>query len=347
VRWIIGAYLALLAALPVAAQDGTLVFTTVERPPFSFREDGEITGFSVDLMRALAAELGAEVQFQMQPSFAGMLGAVEAGQVDGAIANISITGAREAVMDFSLPIFRSGLQIMVPADEAGGSLWSAILTRELGLAVRSALALLLALGMLMWLVEQRHHISEDSETVFPAFWYALTLVVSGGTPRDAPRTALGRLFGVLLVLSSLFILSFLIANITTAMTLRALGTQVQSVDDLDGRLVATTAGSTASAFLRGRDISHETFVDYTTLLYAFEDGELDAVFFDSPLLAYYVATDGRGTARLVERVFRPEDYGIALPQGSDLREPLNVALLNLQERGVYEDLYWRWFEGTR
>ncbi|MEO0391350.1 MAG: transporter substrate-binding domain-containing protein, partial [Pseudomonadota bacterium] len=133
----------------------------------------------------------------------------------------------------------------------------------------------------------------------------------------------------------------------TAMTLRALGTQVTNVDDLDGRLVATTAGSTASAFLRGRDISHETFVDYTTLLHAFEDGELDAVFFDTPLLAYYAATEGRGVGRVVERVFRPEDYGIALPQGSDLRERINVALLNVQEAGVYEDLYWRWFETGR
>ncbi|MEM8577639.1 MAG: transporter substrate-binding domain-containing protein [Pseudomonadota bacterium] len=329
-------------ALPLQARD--LVFATVERPPFSFAQDGDVTGFSADLMRAIGAEIGATVRFEMTRDFSEMLGAVEDGRVDGAVANISITGEREAVMDFSLPIFRSGLQIMVPADDGPAPLWSAILTPELGFALVSALALLLALGMVMWLVEQRRLGEAGGDAIFPAFWYALTLVMSGGSPRDAPRTALGRLFGVMLVISSLFILSFLIANITTAMTLRALGTQVQSVDDLDGRQVATTAGSTASAFLRGRDISHETFTDYTTLLYAFEDGELDAVFFDSPLLAYYVANDGRGTARLVERVFRPEDYGIALPQGSDLRERVNVALLNLQESGVYEELYWKWFE---
>lgn len=334
----------MVAALPLRAQD--LVFATVDRPPFAFAQDGEVTGFSVELMQAIGAEMGRDVQFQMKLSFAEMLGAVERGEVDGAIANISITGAREAVMDFSLPIFRSGLSIMVPAEEGPASLWRSILTAELGLALLSALAFMMAVGMVIWLVEHRHRDDADG-AIFPAFWYALMLVVRGGSARDAPQTVLGRLFGVLLVVAGLFVLSFLIANITTAMTLRALGTQVTSVDDLDGRQVATTAGSTASAFLRGRDISHETFVDYLTLLQVFEDGELDAVFFDTPLLAYYVANDGRGVGRLVERVFRPEDYGIALQQGSALREQVNVALLNLQEAGVYEDLYWKWFETAR
>ena len=315
---VIFALVMLCVALPLHAQQRELVFATVERPPFSFYEDGEIVGFSVDLMRAIGAVFDTDVRFEMQPSFSDMLGAVERAEVDGAIANITITGGREAVMDFTLPIFRSGLQIMVHAEDGPGRLWPSILTQELTLIMFGGLALLLSMGAFVWV-------------------FAPQLARSAG----------GRVASAIMATFGLLIVSFMVANLTTALTLRGLKEQVASVEDLDGRQVATTAGSTASAFLAGRDISHETFVDYIALIAAFEDGELDAVFFDAPLLAYYTATDGRGTARLIDRVFQPEDYGIALPQGSDLRERINLALLEVQESGAYETLYWTWFETGR
>lgn len=336
-----------LSSLPLTAQQQQLVFSTVDRAPFTFDTAGEVTGFSADLIRAIGREIGAEIQFQRRDSFPEMLRDVETGAVDGAIANISITGSREAIMDFSQPIFRSGLQIMVPANGGQTSIWSAVLNRDLGIAILGALGLLLAMGMLMWVFERRKQPYFDrtaGNAVFPAFWYALNLVVNGGFEQNVPKSALGRLFAVIMVVSSLFIVSFFVANITTVMTVRALGDKIGSISDLDGRLVGTTAGSTASDFLAQRDISHTTFVDFGALLWSFEDGELDAVFFDSPLLAYYAATEGRGKARLIERVFRPEDYGIALPQGSPLREQINVALLRLQESGQYNEIYNKWFE---
>lgn len=337
----------LCLTLPGLAQNSTLVFATVERPPFTFRKDGEIDGFSADLIRAIGREIGADITFEMKSSFPEMLRDVEDAAVDGAIANISITGAREAVMDFTLPIFRSGLQIMVPTSDNAPSLWSAILNRDLGIAVLAALSVLVAMGMLMWVFERKRQPYFDrspGQAIFPAFWYALNLVVNGGFEQNVPKSGFGRLFAVILVLSSLFIVSFFVANITTVMTLRALGEQIDSISDLEGREVATTSGSTSSEFLVQREISHGTFVDFSALLWAFEDGELDAVLFDSPVLAYYVKTEGRGKARLIDRVFRPEDYGIALPQGSDLRERINVALLRLQESGEYDALYLSWFD---
>lgn len=346
-RLCLAACLSLCAALPVLAQSDPLIFATVERPPFAYFEDRELTGFSIDLIQILAREIGAEVEFVVKSEFSDMLGAVETAAVDGAIANISITGARELVMDFSLPIFGSGLQIMLPSDaERPSILWS-LLNRQLGLALLAILGVLLSLGMLMWFFErgkQSYFDRSPSQAVFPAFWYALSLMVRGGFGQTVPGSVVGRVIGVVMVISGLFLVAFVVASLTTQMTLRALEEQVDSINDLEGRVVATTEGSTASEFLTDRDIAHVTFVDFTALLWAFEDGELDAIFFDGPLLAYYASNEGRGRARLVERVFRPEDYGIALPQGSELRERLNVALLNVQETGEYDDLYFRWFE---
>jgi len=96
-----------------AQSDEPLVFGTVHRPPFAYT-DGQLDGFSIELMREIANRLDREVVFEPNDRFGDMLTSVRAGRVDGAIANISITAERERAMDFSQPIFGSGIQILLP-----------------------------------------------------------------------------------------------------------------------------------------------------------------------------------------------------------------------------------------
>jgi len=336
----------LCLAAPAIAQDRPLVFSTVDRRPFSFEERGERTGFSIELMQLIAQELGREVRFQKADSFSEMLQQVSSGQLDGAIANISITADRETEMDFSQPIFESGLQIMVRASDTSSGIWGALFSYDLLRAMIAAFAILFAAGMLMWAFERRKQPYFDqsaNKAMFPAFWWALNLVVNGGFEERMPRSIPGRLLGVVMVISSLFVVSVFVAHITASLTVEAITGSIKSIEDLEGRRVATTEGSTASAFLRSREIGHKTFTSLAELLEAFESDTLDAVVFDGPILSHYVATDGKGTARLIERVFRPENYGIALPEGSVLREPINRTLLRLGETGAYGEIVLRWF----
>lgn len=59
----------LLSSLAAMAQNAPLTFTTVERPPFSMDAIGERSGFSIDLMRAIAKELGRPIKFQPVETF--------------------------------------------------------------------------------------------------------------------------------------------------------------------------------------------------------------------------------------------------------------------------------------
>ena len=198
----------LLSSLAAMAQNAPLTFTTVERPPFSMDAIGERSGFSIDLMRAIAKELGRPIKFQPVETFGEMLSSVEEGRSDGAIANISITAAREQVMDFSQPIFESGLQIMLPEEERSASLFSVIVTRDIAFFLLSAFGALFSIGMLMWVFERKrqpYFQRPFKEALFPSFWWALNLVVNGGFEERVPQTRVGRFFGVMLVVSSLFV----------------------------------------------------------------------------------------------------------------------------------------------
>lgn len=334
----------LCAVTSASAQD--LSIATVTRPPFSMVENGVETGFSIELWQALAADLDRDFAFSRVEGFGEMLDLVKNGEVDAAIANISITASREKEFDFSQPIFESGLQILAKREQQSSlSVLRALLSKKMLTAIVLAFVLLMAGGMLMWQFEKKsqpYFEKSAKESLFPSFWWALNLVVNGGFEERVPRTVFGRIFGVFLVISSLFIVSIFVANITAVLTVDAIQNSVNSVTDLYRKNVATIAGSTASNFLDNRDIPYQAFSDLTNMLTEFENETVEVIVFDAPVLAYY-ANNSKGQARVVGPIFQRENYGIALPTGSPLAEQLNQSLLRLREDGTYEALYRKWF----
>ncbi len=333
--------------LPALAQSGDpLTMATVHRPPFAFADTPQVRGFSIDLMRAIGEDINREIIFEPQQAFGDMFTKVKNGTVDGAIANISITTEREREMDFSQPIFGSGIKIMIPNEGSGSSIFAALFTWDIAVVILSGLALLFFGGMLMWLFERRAQPYFDKparEAMFPSFWWALNLVVNGGFEERVPRSPLGRIFAVMLVVSSLFIVSIFVASITAAMTVNALSSNVQSLRDLENRRVATVTGSTSAAFLEANGLVFADFASPAEMFNAFELGIANAVVFDGPILAYYQQTEAQGKARVLERTYRPENYGIVLPSGSPLKEEIDQVLLKFRVDGTYDDLLDKWF----
>jgi polar amino acid transport system substrate-binding protein len=326
------------------AQD--LTIATVSRPPFSQFDGNVHTGFSIDLMNAIAADLGRDVRYDQYDVFADMLEATEIALADAAIANISITAEREMSMDFSQPMFDSGIQVMLPADTGlGFNVFGALMTREFAVWAGAALAVLLSGGFLMWLFERGRQSWFDrpaSEAFFPSFWWALNLMLNGGFEERMPASRMGRLFAVFLVIASLFFVSIFVAQITAALTIEAINDNVADISDLDDKRVGTIDSSTSAEFLDGRGITYRNYLDLADLLDAFEGDELDAVVFDGPILAYYAATSVE-PVEVLDKVYRPENYGIAFPSGSPLREQVNQSILRLREQGIYQNLLIKWF----
>lgn len=85
--------------------------------PFEFQQEGskELTGFDIDLVKAVGKQMGYKVEIQNM-GFDALIPALEAGNIDVAIAGMSITDERKKVVAFSDPYYTSGLLIMVPKD---------------------------------------------------------------------------------------------------------------------------------------------------------------------------------------------------------------------------------------
>jgi polar amino acid transport system substrate-binding protein len=254
----------IFATCPAGAQDraadNVLSFATVERAPFTTTESGVASGFSLELMKIITSKIEVEIEFY--DSFTAMLTAVENGAHDGADANISITADRESTLDFTQPIFESGIDVLLLSEDTGHPTLSAIWRRDILLAILGALALLFGSGMLMWVFERNKQAFFDRpgrDAMFPAFWWALNLVVNGRFEERIPQSRSGRFFVVILVVASLFMVSIFVATITAAMTVDALQDNVDSINDLEGRRVATIERSTSAAFLTASDLSYSGY----------------------------------------------------------------------------------------
>jgi polar amino acid transport system substrate-binding protein len=342
--------LAVLAAPAWSAEP--LKVSVVERKPFVVKSDDQFTGFSIELWDAVAAKLGRSYQVQTHESFSEMLRSVSSKEADLAVANISITASRETEMDFAQPIFDAGLQILVPTDGSGklSGFLGAVLNWRMLILVLAAVAVVFVIGNLMWFFERNkspYFQRSYKEGMWPSFWWAMHALISGGFEEHVPRSIPGRILGTTLLLSTLFLVSAFVATLTSAMTVSELKSGISDVQDLYGKRVGTTGGSTAAQFLQARGVKATEFDDINALFDALKGRQLDAVVHDAPVLAYYANTDGRGSVQLAGRIFQPQKYGIALPEGSPLTEPINRALLQIRENGSYENIYTKWFGEQR
>ncbi|MEH1857004.1 MAG: basic amino acid ABC transporter substrate-binding protein [Nostoc sp.] len=84
--------------------------------PFEIQTaSGNLEGFDIDLMNAIAKVAGFAVQFESLP-FDGMISTLQAKRVDAAISGITITAERLKTIAFSRPYFKAGLAIAVRED---------------------------------------------------------------------------------------------------------------------------------------------------------------------------------------------------------------------------------------
>jgi polar amino acid transport system substrate-binding protein len=343
--------------LPVSAQDtttapvvtGSVTVATRILPPFVIETPSGLDGFSAELWTELAKRAGVTFAWKKTENVKAILAAVESGEAQVGIAAISITAAREQQFDFSQPMFESGLQVMVSAQNDGGF----SLRQILGYFTQGAMPYLLGIlsllilvpGHIMWWAERSHQESSFSKHYFPGIFQAMgwALSAAAGQQNSDPRTRFGRVMSAAAIFISLLFLTYWQAELTSTFTVQQLQGDISGPDDLPGKLVGTTAGSTSAAYLTAKQAKVQEFQSITDAFAALETGKLDAVVFDAPVLLYHAATSGRGKVRVVGPVFKRENYGILFPRGSDLRKKINEALLTMREDGTYDTLYNKWF----
>lgn len=123
-------------------------------------------------------------------------------------------------------------------------------------------------------------------------------------------------------------------------------TDINSLEDLDGKTVASRLGSAPLDYINENvpGANAQPFEQLDQMYLAVEGGSADAVFYDAPNLEYYISTTGEGKLKAVGELYEAQFYGIAVSKGNeDLLVAMNEALRELIEDGTYAETYEKWF----
>jgi polar amino acid transport system substrate-binding protein len=97
------------------AQEGKedlVVGTSAGFRPFEYREKGEVTGFDIDLMKAIGEELGREIVVK-DMDFDALIEAVSTETIDVIAAGMTITDERKERVDFTDAYFSADQAVLV------------------------------------------------------------------------------------------------------------------------------------------------------------------------------------------------------------------------------------------
>jgi len=84
--------------------------------PFTFHDaSNQLTGFDVEIGRAIAQRLGVKAEF-IEGKWDGLIAGLDANRYDAVINEVSITDARKAKYDFSSPYITSHAALIVRSD---------------------------------------------------------------------------------------------------------------------------------------------------------------------------------------------------------------------------------------
>lgn len=351
--WALLIALLLLGAGQISAQDvPTQPLRVAIKPllPFViYNDDSTYSGFSIDLWEEIAARTGMDFAYVPLETVTEVLDYVRDSRADVGIAGISITREREEYVDFSQPMFNAGLQIMTSTtgDDPGPGLILQFFSPTILIGIGVMIVAVVLVGHFVWLAERKNPNFPDAYLpgVGEGIWWAAASLIGAG--ENMPRSIAGRIGAFVWIVLGIVLVAYLTADLSAQNTVQQLQGSIGGVDDLPGKRIATVDGTTAASYLRDLRLLFvplESIEDGYGLL---EAGAIDALVYDSPVLIYYANTEGQGKVQVVGPLFERQDYGIALPTGSPLREVIDRALLEIVEDNIYDDIYARWFGQVR
>jgi polar amino acid transport system substrate-binding protein len=85
-------------------------------PPFNYIDDnGDVIGFDVDVGAEIASRMGAELNY-VTGEWSGLIEGLRSGRYDGILGSMAITEERLQTVNFSIPYYYSGAQLVVRSD---------------------------------------------------------------------------------------------------------------------------------------------------------------------------------------------------------------------------------------
>jgi ABC-type amino acid transport substrate-binding protein len=321
-------------------------------PPYGYVDtDGSISGVSVDLWRRVTEQM--EWSFKLIPisDMESILSGLEQGHFDAAIGAITITPERAARVDFSYPAHRSGVAIALRKET--GPLFAVMsygtALSELSPLLMIIVAMLVAIGLVMWMIERRHHSAVDAPesavvTLRDGLYWAVVTMTTVGYGDKTPKSTSGRLVAILWMFGSVVLVSLLSTSLVSRLTAeRVEARDVAASIDLHGKKLAAVAQSSGAEYLDEAHLPYAKYKDLPEALDSLTSGKSDAVVNSVGALQYFIARRYAKVLEMPQGLLAPAYMAVALPEHSPLKRSIDRALVKITNSPEWRTLEERFF----
>ncbi|XP_035214148.1 glutamate receptor ionotropic, kainate 2-like isoform X3 [Stegodyphus dumicola] len=339
-------------------------------------------GFCIDLLRTISDLLGFNYDLYLVPDnkfgaentttgeWSGLVKEIIEKNADLAVAPMTINFARESVIDFTKPFMNLGIGILFKLPKnmpvrlfsfmspLAVDIWLYVLAAYV--LVSSTMFIVARFSPYEW---QNPHpcvtesdVMENQFSLGNSFWFTIVTLMHQGCDLN-PKATSTRIIGAIWWFFTLIMISSYTANLAAFLTVERMITPIESVEDLAEQSkisYGTLEGGSTMTFFRDSKI--ETYLKMwrymenrpSVFVSSYEEGVQRvlegnyAFLMESTMLDYMVQRDCNLTQ--VGGLLDSKGYGIATPMGSPWRDKISLAILELQEKGVIQMLYNKWWK---
>uniref|UniRef100_A0A8D9EDN7 Glutamate receptor ionotropic, kainate 3 n=2 Tax=Cacopsylla melanoneura TaxID=428564 RepID=A0A8D9EDN7_9HEMI len=361
-------------------------------PPYGMVKDSFVTlrgndryeGYSVDLIQELSQLMGFNYTLEVQVDkkqgnydnntkrWNGMIGKILYGEADLAITDLTITGSREEVVDFTMPFMNLGISILYkkPKNKPpelfsflspfSVGVWMYVIGAYIGVSM--LLFVMARISPYEWnnpypCIQEPEEL-ENQFSVSNSFWFTIGSLMQQGS-EIAPIAVSTRMVAGIWWFFTLIMVSSYTANLAAFLTTQTPDSPFSDVEGLQAQSAikygAKAEGSTQNFFKESKNEIYQRMWNYMeanyqdVMLKTNEEGvnrvnnnEDYAFLMESSSIQYEV--ERKCNLTQVGDLLDSKGYGIAMQKNKWFRNKLNYYVLTLQEKGKLEALKNKWWK---
>ncbi|GCB74119.1 hypothetical protein scyTo_0003206 [Scyliorhinus torazame] len=294
-------------------------------------------------------------------------------KADLAVAPLTITYAREKVIDFSKPFMTLGISILYRKSNGTNAgvfsflnplspdIWMYILLAYFG--VSCVLFVIARFSPYEWYdahpCNPGSDVVENNFTLLNSFWFGMGALMQQGSEL-MPKALSTRIIGGIWWFFTLIIISSYTANLAAFLTVERMESPIESADDLAKQTKieygAVKDGATMTFFKKSKISTFEKMWAFmssrqqTALVKSNEEGIQRVLGADYAFLmestSIEYATQRNCNLTQIGSPMDSKGYGIGTPLGSPYKEKITIAVLQLQEDGKLHMIKEKWWRGN-
>jgi polar amino acid transport system substrate-binding protein len=260
------------------------------------------------------------------------------------------TAERERLFELSTPLGESRPALLTVYKVKHEHPWieavEIFLTWRTVKVISFLLVVVICLGIAMWLIERKENPEDFSKTFFGGaaagiYWAGSTLA-SGLCLGINLKTLKGRFFGLVWMMVCALALSAFIASLTHSLTDQLQESQALDETDLRYMNLGVKKGSVQAQSIKERGGYYALFDTDEEAVNAVLRNQIDGYLCPEDRAYHFANYVFNGRVSVYETSLKGYLYCLAMPKGSSLRRPINIAILKLMKNSTWESLMERY-----